>query len=64
MDRAKEKATLSTMLICRKKTKDQVKPGKKKTNIKANIALMIGKLSRNGETNRKSSLMGNSQSTL
>lgn len=63
MDSPKEKAALSTTFICRKKTRVQVKPGRKNTITNPSIALMTGKCSRNGKRNLKSSLMGDSQST-
>jgi len=62
IDSAKERVTLSMMFIRLKKTKVQAKPGRKNTNMKLNIALMMGKLSRKGKTNPKSSLIGDSQS--
>lgn len=64
MDSPKERATLSKTFICLKKTKVQAKPGKKNTNMKPSIALMIGKRSMMGKTNPRSSLIGDSQSTL
>ena len=63
MDRANDRAILSRALSCLKKMRLQAKPGIKKTNIKPSIALMAGKPSRNGKTNLKSSLTGESQST-
>lgn len=62
MDRAKERATLSTMVIRLKKTSVQAKPGKKKTNMNPRSALITGKRSRKGKTNPKRSLIGDSQS--
>ena len=62
IDSAKEKATLSMMFICLKKTRVQANPGRKNTNRKPSIALMMGKRSRKGKMNSKSSLIGDSQS--
>jgi len=62
MDRAKEKVTLSKTFICLKKIRVQANPGRKNTNIKPSIALMMGKRSRKGKTNSKSSLIGDNQS--
>ena len=64
MDSPKERAILSMTLICLKNTSVQAKPGKKKTNINPKSALMMGKRSRKGRANWKSSLTGVSQSML
>lgn len=63
MDSPKEKATLSMILICRKKIKVQAKPGAKNTNTKPSVALMMGKLSRKGKMNPKIPPIGDNQST-
>ena len=62
IDSPKERASLSMILICLKKTSVQAKPGKKKTNINPRSALMKDRRSRKGITNSKSSLIEVSQS--
>jgi len=42
MESPTDRAILSSMLICRKKTSDQAKPGKKNISIRARIALRPG----------------------
>ena len=64
IDNAKDRVTLSKTFICLKKTRVQAKPGRKNTTMKPSIALITGNRSRNGKTNPKSSLIGDSQSTL
>lgn len=64
MDVPKERAILSRTFICLKKTKVQVKPGRKNTRMNPSIALRMDKRSRMGKANPKSSLIGDSQSTL
>ena len=66
IDRPKERASLSTIFICRrlKNTSVQANPGRKNTSIKLKITLTAGTLSRNGRVNPMSSLIEASQSTL
>jgi hypothetical protein len=64
MDNPKERTTISMTFIRLKKTSVQVNPGKKNTNMNPSIALMMGKRSRMGKANPKSSLIGVSQSML
>ena len=63
IDSAKDRRILSKTFICLKKTRVQAKPGRKNTKMKPSIALMTGKRSRNGETDPKSYLIGDNQST-
>jgi len=63
IDKPKERATLSRAFICLKKTSVQAKPGRKNINMNPRIALMIGKGSRKGKANPRTSLTEDSQST-
>jgi len=62
IDRAKEKVTLSMTLVFLKKTIVQTKPGRKNTNMKPSIALIMDKGPREAKANPKSSLSGDNQS--
>jgi len=62
MDRPKERAILSMIFTCLKKTSVQAKPGRKKTSIKPRIALMAGNFSRKGKINSNICLIGDNQS--
>ncbi len=64
IDSPKERATLSIIFSCLKKTSVQVKPGRKKTSIIPRSALMIGKRSRRGKANSNSSLIESSRTLL
>lgn len=63
IDSAKERVALSITFIRRKKTKVQVKPGRKKTNMKPSIALTMDKGPGEAKANPKSSVIGDRQST-
>jgi hypothetical protein len=62
IDSAKERVTLSMTFIFLKKTIVQAKPGRKNTNMKPSIALIMDKGSGEAKANPKSSLIGDSQS--
>ncbi len=62
MDSPKERAILSMIFICLKKTSVQAKPGRKKTSTNPRSALMKDKRSRNGRANSENSLIGVNQS--
>ena len=63
MDSPKERAILSMIFICLKKTKVQTKPGTKNTNMNPTTALIVEKGSRGRRANLNSSLIGDGQST-
>jgi len=57
IDSPKERAILSMIFICLKKTSVQVKPGRKKTSMNPRSALMIDRRSRRGKANSNSCLI-------
>jgi hypothetical protein len=63
MDKPKERAILSIIFICWKKTIVQAKPGRKKTRINPRSALITGKRSKKGRANSKICLIGDNHST-
>lgn len=61
IDNAKERVALSITFIRLKKTIVQAKPGRKKTNMKPSIALIMDKGLRKANANPKNSVIGDSQ---